>query len=101
MDEQKLEWTIREYIGSEITKVGLQGAPLLKHDDIKVGDSVLVPSAAQGVYWLMKVLSINDDTAIAEDAETVSLLKFAEDDRKAWVSACVCNTRGLSRINFT
>lgn len=91
-------FTISEYLGCEITKPGLDGAPLLKLEDISKGDEVLIRGFSN--YWSARITSVEGNTAVAEGDEILSSLAFAQDDRKAWVSTGVVNVKAISRIDF-
>jgi hypothetical protein len=90
-----LGWTVREYIGSEITRPNSE-EPLLLESDIKEGDTIWV----QGLWGTCEMV-VQQGCRSALASQTLAILEFDQDDRHCWVSAGMVNTRGLKRTDLT
>lgn len=87
----KLNWVVKEYIGCEA--YFKSNEYLYKIDDIKVGDEIFCFDLK------MIITSINNDKAFAENERHISILNFAEDDRKCWVCSGLVNKRGIKNTS--
>lgn len=99
---EKLNFTVREYIGGAITKVGLNGMTLLSPAAIEVGEEILVPSLSPDCYHLMHVVEKTGNSAVAAGQESgfEAVLHFDGDDRHCWVCTGLMNTAAIKRIDF-
>lgn len=84
----KLNWIIKEYIGTEIYKFGTEN-PIINKDDLKVGDEV--------DCWGCKAKVIGLSYAISESGDTEFMLSFDRDDRHCWVCDGIINMRGITK----
>lgn len=99
--KSKLNWVIREYIGSEIHKSlepGPDGypVPLTRFEDLQEGDEVY----AWDGQMKFTVRKGEDGSLHGGDERHYVLLQFAQDDRKCWVAAGVVNLKGLRRLEL-
>lgn len=101
----RLNWTVREYIGSKVFKAkpGVEvksledidtDAPLKNREDLKAGDTIYVPSFHGGPFPVQVKVSETGEL-YAETSGLVIVLAFAEDDRQCWTTAGYINKRGI------
>jgi hypothetical protein len=79
-DEEKptLGWTVREYMGTEVYRVGAPGVPILEEGGLQVGDRVLIAN-------LEMTVGKGGEGLYAEVGNLYARLAFDEDDRHSWV----------------
>lgn len=99
--KSKLNWVIREYIGSEICKSlepGPDGypVPLTRFEDLQEGDEVYTWSGAMK-FTVRK--SPEDGHLYGDCGRWRVILGFAEDDRKCWVASGFVNLRALKKLS--
>lgn len=91
----KLNWTVREYIGSEI--LDLNQKTINVKEDLLIGQEIYVP----GLFgWIKMVVKCNGGSIYAESEHMLSALCFGEDDRNAWVCGGLINKRGLKKLEI-
>lgn len=94
--EIKLNWTVKEYIGTEVWKVGAENIPITSKDDLKIGDKIHC--------WpcIMTVRQIEGGTdLVAENDKYMAILEFGGDDRRCWVCGGVINKRCIAKSDNT
>jgi hypothetical protein len=97
----KLNWVIYEYIGSEICKqLDDKDQPILlmNEDDIQPGDTILF--AGMFGEWYEGIVSPDKTSSTVKDGKLCTLLSFAKDDRKCWVSVGLVNLEALGRLDI-
>lgn len=90
--EIKLNWVCKEYIGTEVWKVGAENIPIMNKDDLKVGDQV-------HCYPTIMTVKQDENGLFAENDKYMAILEFAKDDRGCWVCGGVINKRALLKTN--
>lgn len=111
MPDKQLNWTVREYLGSEIfkaregvTEVKTYGdidtdRTLKRRDDLKPGDQIFCPSLWGG---LMRA-EVEDDGYGCLRAKTkglLVLLNFSEDDRECWTTGGFVNMKAIEKLQL-
>ncbi len=112
-----IKFQIRELQGTEVFKYLAADhpdhlhreklVPITQKDGLVAGDVVLIPALIGGGFFLMTVRASEDGQLMAEaDQLTASadkllaLLRFGEDERKAWICTGLINTRGLEKLRI-
>jgi hypothetical protein len=112
LDEIKFQ--VREYQGTEVFKYLAEDhpdhlhreklQPITQKEGLVPGDVVLIPALIGGGFFLMTVQADEDgllaeaDEILASSDQMMALLKFGEDERKAWVCTGLINKRGLEKL---
>lgn len=105
--QEKLGWTVREYLGCEVYpykpdaegKLPPQLEPIKTEDGLKEGMQILVPSLVGG-FHIMTVMK-EDNELYARGEKLMGALEFAkEDGRNAWVCVGLINMRGVEKLEL-
>jgi hypothetical protein len=85
-----VNWTIKEYTGTEVFRFGTE-ITLTNKDDLKIGDEI--------DCWGCRamVISLESNLEHAESDHSLFTLEFDKDDRHCWVCDGVINKRGIAR----
>lgn len=94
--ELKLNWVVKEYIGSEIFRFGSEES-LTNLEDIKVGDELRMPTLTG--YTKAKVIELNGKKGHAEQENYAFILEFDGDDRHCWVCGGMINKRAIANLS--
>lgn len=98
MSENKIGFTVREYMGCEIKKFNEDGtvnmSELTKYEDIKVGMVIALPTMT-GFFKA----TVEDGMKFASNGKWGGILEFNKDDRQCWVCGGVINLRGVEKVN--
>lgn len=78
-DEEKptLGWKVREYMGTQVYRVGAPGVPILEEEGLQAGDRVLIAN-------LEMTVRKGEEGLYAEVGSLYAGLAFDEDDRHSW-----------------
>lgn len=90
----RLNFTIQEYMGSEVLK-SRDGGPILSRDGLALGDEIFGHDIF--AWRSMTVTRLEGDRGYAEDEWVGVSLEFGKDDRKCWVAVCWINLDAVRR----
>lgn len=102
---REISFVVHEYMGLPVHKMGPNAVepdpePLMRQEDIQVGDAVLVPSLGPG-YMKVEVKQNDDGSLYGETDQLIVCLVFDQDDRHCWTTGGYISMRGLTKLGLT
>lgn len=95
---KKLEFTVTEYVGCEVTKLDKPGELIREKEGLKPGDKIVVdwnpPLRFEGTVIVDK-----EDTYI-DCGATRGILAFDKDERHCWVCTGLYNLAAIERLDI-
>jgi hypothetical protein len=88
----KLNWTVKEYIGSEVYHKLQPDTSLFNENDLKDGDEIICFS------WYFTVKKYTNGELYGQNKQLTAILEFAKDDRKCWVCSGIINMRAVKKL---
>lgn len=103
--QREIGFVVHEYIGSPVHKMGPNAVepdlePLMRREDIQVGDVVLIPSLGPG-YMKVEVKQGDDGSLYGEADQLIVCFDFDADDRHCWTTGGYISKRGLAKLGLT